>query len=63
MEQLGLIFDMVGTPTEQNWEGFRDLKLIRTGEVTIDERKKGKLRKKYGEGRMKPADQMSTAQP
>eukprot|EP00563_Minutocellus_polymorphus_P014550 CAMPEP_0181060926 /NCGR_PEP_ID=MMETSP1070-20121207/22239_1 /TAXON_ID=265543 /ORGANISM="Minutocellus polymorphus, Strain NH13" /LENGTH=974 /DNA_ID=CAMNT_0023140829 /DNA_START=44 /DNA_END=2969 /DNA_ORIENTATION=- len=55
MEQLSLIFDMIGTPTEQNWEGFRDLKHIRTGEVTIDDRKKGKLRKKY-ESRMKPTE-------
>ena len=43
MEQLGLIFDMMGTPTEKNWEGFRDLKLIRTGEVSIDTPKRGKL--------------------
>jgi len=55
MEQLGLIFDMMGTPTDKNWEGFRDLKLIRTGEVSIDTPKGGKLRKKYG-NKMKPTE-------
>ena len=54
MEQLGLVFDMVGSPTNQNWEGFRDLKLIRTGEVTVDaNRKTGRLRSRYVD-RMSP---------
>lgn len=36
MEQLRLIFDMVGTPTATSWPGVQDLKLLRTGDVTID---------------------------
>mmetsp|Transcript_18474 Transcript_18474/g.39956 ORF Transcript_18474/g.39956 Transcript_18474/m.39956 type:complete len:885 (-) Transcript_18474:4731-7385(-) len=47
MDQLKLIFDLIGTPTDKNWEGFRQLKLIRTGEVTIDKARRPKLREKY----------------
>lgn len=49
MEQLLLIFDLLGTPTASSWEGFSDLKLIRTGEVTIEKHRPSKLREKYGQ--------------
>jgi len=47
MEQLQLIFEMLGTPTPETWEGFQDLKLLRTGEVTVGKKRKAKLREKY----------------
>ncbi len=47
MEQLQLIFEMLGTPTPETWEGFQDLKLLRTGEVTVGKSRKAKLRDKY----------------
>ena len=47
MDQLQLIFDMMGTPTPETWDGFQDLKLLRTGEVTIETARKAKLRDKY----------------
>lgn len=50
MEQLQLIFDMVGTPTDRSWPGVKELKLLRTGDVTIDgdsNRKRPKLRERY----------------
>ena len=53
MDQLKLIFDLIGTPTDKTWEGFGELKLIRTGEVSIDKLKRGKLREKYG-GKIQP---------
>ncbi|KAL7443743.1 hypothetical protein ACHAXM_009026, partial [Skeletonema potamos] len=54
MDQLKLIFDLIGTPTERSWEGFRELKLIRTGEFSIDKPRNSRLREKYGE-KIKPA--------
>jgi len=54
MDQLKLIFDLIGTPTERSWEGFSELKLIRTGEVTIDRVMRPKLREKY-RTRIQPA--------
>ncbi|KAL7521497.1 hypothetical protein ACHAWX_006172 [Stephanocyclus meneghinianus] len=48
MDQLKLIFELIGTPTDKTWEGFNELKLIRTGEVTIDKLRRPKLREKYG---------------
>jgi len=54
MDQLKLIFDLIGTPTERSWEGFRELKLIRTGEFSIDKPRQPRLREKYGE-KIKPA--------
>lgn len=48
MEQLEQIFDLLGTPTLDSWEGFQDLKLMRTGEVTIEKQRRPKLRDKYG---------------
>ena len=50
MDQLKLIFDMVGTPTTRSWPGITDLKLLRTGDVSIDgdsNRKRPKLRERY----------------
>jgi serine/threonine protein kinase len=47
MDQLKLIFEMLGTPTPETWEGFQDLKLLRTGKVTIESKNKAKLRPKY----------------
>jgi hypothetical protein len=47
MDQLQLIFELLGTPTSDTWEGFQDLKLLRTGEVTIETTRKAKLRDKY----------------
>ena len=47
MDQLQLIFDMLGSPTPESWDGLQDLKLLRTGEVTIGAKRKGKLRNKY----------------
>jgi hypothetical protein len=55
MEQLQLIFEMLGTPTPETWEGFQDLKLLRTGEVTIEERRRAKLRDKYQSKMSAPA--------
>lgn len=53
MDQLKLIFDLIGTPTKNTWEGFNELKLIRTGEVTVEKLKRPKLREKYG-GKIQP---------
>ena len=47
MEQLQLIFSMLGTPTSESWEGFQDLKLVRTKEVEIGTERKPRLREKY----------------
>ena len=50
MDQLQLIFDMVGTPNSKSWPGVKDLKLLRTGDVTLDgdaNRKRPKLRERY----------------
>jgi serine/threonine protein kinase len=47
MDQLQLIFDMMGTPTKETWTRFRDLKLLRTGEVKIEKAKRPKLRERY----------------
>ena len=47
MDQLQLIFEMLGTPTKETWDGFQDLKKLRTGEVTITKERKAKLREKY----------------
>ena len=58
MDQLKLIFDLIGTPNETSWEGFHELKLIRTGEVTIDKQRRSKLRQKYG-SRIQPATALS----
>jgi len=58
MDQLKLIFDLMGTPNERSWEGFAELKLIRTGDVTIDKEKRPKLRDKYG-ARIQPATALS----
>lgn len=49
MDQLKLIFDLMGTPTPQSWPGFQDLKLLRTGEVSIDKPKKSRFREKYSQ--------------
>jgi cyclin-dependent kinase 12/13 len=46
-EQLALIFDLVGTPTKETWEGHEDLKLLRSGEMSIGKPRKSQLRKKY----------------
>lgn len=54
MEQLQLIFEMLGTPTQETWNGFQDLKLLRTGEVTVGNNRKAKLRDKYHH-KMSPA--------
>ena len=54
MDQLKLIFDLIGTPTDRSWEGFRELKLIRTGEFSIEKARKPRLREKYGE-KIKPS--------
>ena len=47
MDQLQLIFELLGTPTPATWDGFQDLKLLKTGEVTIEVTRKAKLRDKY----------------
>ena len=54
MDQLKLIFDLIGTPNERTWEGFNELKFIRTGEVSIDKERRPKLREKYG-SRIQPS--------
>ena len=62
IDQLKLIFDIVGTPTKESWEGFNKLKLIRTGEVTIGKAKQFRLREKYAEKfteRMQPSSALS----
>ena len=43
MDQLQLIFEMMGTPTPETWEGYQDLKLLRTGEVKIEKKRRPKL--------------------
>jgi serine/threonine protein kinase len=61
MDQLKQIFDLVGTPNLRSWEGYTDLKLIRTGEVCIDKEKSSRLREKYGgsSGKIQPATAVS----
>jgi serine/threonine protein kinase len=50
MEQLQLIFGMLGTPTPESWEGIEELKLIRTKEVELSAiERKPRLREKYQE--------------
>lgn len=49
MDQLKLVFDLMGTPTAQTWEDFQNLKLLRTGEVTIDKQKQPRFREKYSD--------------
>lgn len=58
IDQLKLIFDLMGTPTDRSWEGFKDLKLIRTGEFSIDKAKRPKLREKYS-SRIQPTPAMN----
>jgi len=45
LEQLQLIFDLLGTPTIS--DGLSNLKLLKTGEVKIEKAKKSRLRDKY----------------
>jgi serine/threonine protein kinase len=47
MDQLQLIFDTMGTPAKETWTVFSQLKLLRTGEVTIEKAKRPKLRERY----------------
>ena len=50
MDQLHLIFDLLGTPSPATWDGLTDLKLLRTGQVTLppeEKRKEPRLRIKY----------------
>ncbi|KAL3917729.1 MAG: hypothetical protein SGILL_004574 [Bacillariaceae sp.] len=47
MDQLQLIFDLMGTPAQETWTVFRDLKLLRTGEVKIEKAKRPKFRERY----------------
>jgi hypothetical protein len=47
MDQLQQIFELLGTPSKETFEGLYDLKLLRTGEVTIDQERQPKLRSKY----------------
>jgi serine/threonine protein kinase len=47
MDQLQLIFDTMGTPAKDTWTVFSQLKLLRTGEVTIEKAKRPKLRERY----------------
>jgi len=59
MDQLQLIFDMLGTPSPNSWTGLNDLKLLRTGQVSIptedSHRKQAKLRPKYAHKMPLPA--------
>lgn len=59
MDQLHLIFELLGTPTPQTWDGLNDLKLLRTGQVTLpteeQHRKIPKLRAKYSKKMPAPA--------
>lgn len=45
LEQLNLIFDLLGTPTPN--DGLQDLPLLRTGKVKIDKPRPSRLREKY----------------
>ena len=45
--QLQLIFEMLGSPTPEKWEGYEDLEKLKSGEVKIPNIRKGKLRDKY----------------
>lgn len=47
MEQLQLIFDLLGTPTSKTWPNFRNLKLVRTGQVKIEKARRNRLRERY----------------
>ena len=61
MDQLKQIFDLVGTPNSRSWEGYTELKLIRTGEVCIEKEKVSRLREKYGgsSGKIQPVTAVS----
>ena len=49
MEQLQLIFNLLGTPDERSWEGLSSYVKIRSGEIEIDPKSRpSKLRDKYG---------------
>lgn len=48
LEQLRLIFKLMGTPGEHNWEGIYDFPKIKAKEVEIGEPMKAELRDKYG---------------
>ena len=47
LDQLNLIWDMIGTPTQATWDGFQDLLHIRSGQISIDKERKPRLREKY----------------
>ena len=49
MEQLQLIFNLLGTPDERSWEGLSSYVKLRSGEIEIDSKARpSKLRDKYG---------------
>ena len=47
MEQLSLIFDLMGTPSEETWAGYQDLKHLKSGEMSVGKSRKSQLSKKY----------------
>eukprot|EP00934_Nitzschia_sp_Nitz4_P001039 Nitzschia sp. Nitz4//scaffold8_size234185//221329//223783//NITZ4_001305-RA/size234185-snap-gene-0.64-mRNA-1//-1//CDS//3329559950//1039//frame0 len=52
---LHKIFELMGTPTPNTWEGLSDLTKIRTGEVTIASQRPAKFRDKYHSKISQPA--------
>eukprot|EP00557_Chaetoceros_sp_GSL56_P004417 CAMPEP_0176498956 /NCGR_PEP_ID=MMETSP0200_2-20121128/12639_1 /TAXON_ID=947934 /ORGANISM="Chaetoceros sp., Strain GSL56" /LENGTH=792 /DNA_ID=CAMNT_0017897281 /DNA_START=204 /DNA_END=2579 /DNA_ORIENTATION=- len=48
MEQLRLIFKLMGTPGEHNWEGIQEYPKIKSKDVEIGEPMRAELRDKYG---------------
>lgn len=48
MEQLRLIFKLMGTPGEHNWEGIQEYPKVKSKEVELGEPMRSELRDKYG---------------
>lgn len=48
MEQLRLIFKLMGTPGEHNWEGIKGYPKVKSKEVELGEPMRAELRDKYG---------------
>ena len=59
MDQLSLIFKMIGTPTEETWEGYTKLLENKAIEVTPSKKAGGELRNKYRDDKRFPRDALS----
>ena len=59
MEQLSLIFKMMGTPTKQTWEGYSKLMEKKAVEIAPFEKSEGELQSKYHDDKRIPRDALN----